>query len=90
MINKMAYRDCFLLGKIKDKEMKKRYLDPDSVLADGIDPETKRPIERFPPKLKAQLVMNKKNRNEMDTDVMDENDVQRIRATSKKGTKSAW
>jgi len=41
-----------------------------------VDPETKQVIECYPPRIKAQLVMSKKNRNELETDVMDEHDVQ--------------
>jgi hypothetical protein len=39
-----------------------------------IDPDTNQPIECYPPRIKAQLVMNKKG--DLETDVMDESDVQ--------------
>ena len=78
MINKMVYHDFYIRGKIMDEDLRAKYLDPDLLPADLIDvnPETKqrKPIEFYPPKLKCQLLMSKKVRNKVETDVMDENE----------------
>lgn len=76
MINKMVFRDFYLRGKIMDPSLREKYADPDLLPPDMVDPDTKQVIECYPPRIKAQLVMSKKNRNELETDVMDENDVQ--------------
>jgi hypothetical protein len=76
MINKMVFRDFYLRGKIIDPSLRDKYADPDLLPPDMVDPDTKQVIECYPPRIKAQLVMSKKNRNELETDVMDENDIQ--------------
>lgn len=75
-INKMVFRDFYLRGKIMDAELRERYADPDSLPADMVDPTTKQVIECYAPRIKAQLLMDKKERNKLATDVMDENDMQ--------------
>jgi hypothetical protein len=76
MIKKMAFRDFYVRGKIMDETLRKKYVDPDMLPTDMVDQETKQVIECYPPRIKAQLVMSKKIRDAIDTDAMDENDVQ--------------
>lgn len=76
MVNKMVFRDFYLRGKIVDPTLRDKYADPDLLPIDMVDPDTKQPIECYAPRLKAQLVMSKKNRNKLETEVLDENDMQ--------------
>lgn len=75
MISKMVFRDFYVHGKIMDTTLREKYADPDLLPSDMVDPDTKQVIECYPPRIKAQLVMSRKTRG-LETDVMDENDVQ--------------